>query len=94
MAQEIMRQEIAKIVEALETLGKPLPWSAEFKVTDDFLDRLFEVFYERLGSANLMRKGNYHQLAQYLAPDRIDPEVTEKLNLIVKVQQDAKPYVG
>jgi hypothetical protein len=41
-----------------------------------------------------MRKGNYHQLAQYLAPDRIDPEVTEKLNLIVKVQQDAKPYVG
>lgn len=94
LAEAIMQQEITKIVEALETLGRPLPWAAGFKVTDDFLDRLFAVFYERLGEANLMRKTNYHLLAKYLTPDQIAPEVTEKLDRIVEIQHAAKPYTG
>lgn len=40
---------------------------------------------------NLMRKTNYHQLATYVAADRIAPEIAEKLDLLHSVSQLAKP---
>ena len=42
-------------------------WWRDTKASDDFLDRLFEMFFERLKLPNLMRKTNYHQLADHVA---------------------------
>lgn len=61
------------------------------KTSDEFLDRLFEIFFEKLKLPNLMRKTNYHQLASYVTAARIDPEAVQKLDLIHEVAQRAKP---
>lgn len=61
------------------------------KISDDFLDRVFAAFFQRLGLPNLLRKTDYHVLAGFVPREMIDPEVTEKLDLIVAVAQQAKP---
>ena len=86
-----MEEAIAEIENALETLGRGSPWSGDIKVSDDFLDPLFDSFYKKLGLENLMRKTNYHTLVQYVPPDQIDPEVSEVLDGILEIANQAKP---
>jgi hypothetical protein len=66
-------------------------WWGEVKASDDFLDRLFEMYFERLGLPNLMRKADYHLLARLVPRDVIDEEVREKLDAIVEVAESAQP---
>lgn len=89
--ESVMHQTITEIENALRTLGKPSPWSAEIKVTDEFLDPLFAKYFEKLGLPNLLRKTDYHVLAQFLTKEKIDREMIEKLDLIVEVAARAKP---
>ena len=86
-----MSTTIAEIEDALVTLGKGSPWSPDTKVSDDFLDPLFDSFFTKLGLENLMRKTNYHTLVQYVLPDQIDPEVSEVLDGILAIANQAKP---
>ena len=86
-----MEETIDEIENALETLGRGSPWSPDTKVSDDFLDPLFESFFNKLGLENLMRKTNYHTLVQYVLPDQIDPEVSEVLDGILAIAKQAKP---
>ena len=86
-----MQECIAEIEQALETLGRPGPWSPDVKASDEFLDRLFARFYASVGSPNLMRKTDYHQLARFLPASVIDPEVAEKLDAIVAAADRARP---
>ena len=86
-----MRKTIEEIENALETLGRGSPWSPDTKVSDDFLDPLFESFFKKLGLENLMRKTNYHTLVQYVPADQIDPEVSEVLDGILEIANQAKP---
>jgi ABC-type taurine transport system ATPase subunit len=90
---EVMRQSIGEMVTALKKMRKPSPWSQSIKASDDFLDPLFENFYEKLGLRNQMRKTNYHVLARFVRKEDIDPEVVEKLDVIVEVAKQAKPAV-
>ena len=89
-----MQEAIAQMTSALKTLGRADPWSADVKASDDFLDRLFAIYFEKLGLPNLMRKSDYHVLAGLVPAGRIDPEVTEKLDAIVAVAGQAKPREG
>jgi hypothetical protein len=66
-------------------------WWRNVKASDEFLDRLFEILFEKLKLPNLMRKTNYHLLASYVAADRIASEIVQKLDLIHEVAQRAKP---
>ena len=66
-----MEKKIEEIEKARETLGQESPWSPDIKVTDDFLDRLFETVFDELEIPNLMQKTNYHVLVQYVPVDRI-----------------------
>ena len=86
-----MDEAIAEIQNALETLGKGSPWSPDTKVSDDFLDPLFESFFKKLQLENLMRKTNYHTLVEHVPPDRIDPEVSEVLDGILEIANQANP---
>ena len=73
----------------MDTLGRPSPWSVDIKVTDDFLNPLFEKFYsEKLHLPNLMRKTNYHELARFVQSDALDPEVKDLLDAIQLVGED------
>lgn len=89
--QEAMRRSIDEIEQALATLGGPSPWSADIKASDAFLDPLFRKFYERSGAAALIRKADYHRLANYLQAEDIDPEIAETLDAIVETARSARP---
>jgi len=67
------------------------PWWLNVKASDEFLDRVFEAFYGQMGLPNLMRKSNYHKLAECVQPQHIASEVKEVLDRIVQTAEDAKP---
>jgi len=83
-----MEETVEEITGALRTLKEPDPWSPDAKASE-FLDRVFERYFEKLGLPNIMRKTDYHTLASLLPAERIDPEVAEKLDAIVEVASSA-----
>ena len=92
--EQVMQEAIAEVSAALQTLGKPDPWSPEIKASDDFLDPLFRQYFEKLALPNLMRKTDYYVLARLVPRNQIDQEVVEKLDAIVAVASQAKPLEG
>jgi ABC-type arginine transport system ATPase subunit len=86
-----MEGAIEEIAGALKALGKPDPWSPDIKASDDFLDPLFNRFYEKLGLPNLTQKTDYHTLAPFVPDGELDTEIGEKLDAIVDVAKRAKP---
>lgn len=86
-----MREAIADVAAALRTLHKPDPWSADIKASDDFLDPLFDKYYEQLGLPDLMRKSDYYVLARLVPKQLVDPEIVDKLDAIVAASLQARP---
>ena len=69
----------------------PQIWWQNVKASDEFLDRLFAMYFQQLGLPNLMRKADYHVLARLVPKDLIDDEIREKLDVIVRVAKSATP---
>jgi hypothetical protein len=86
-----MRESIRDLEAALMTLGKGSPWNPNIKVSDDFLAPLFQNYFKRLGIPNLMAKKNFYELAFVVPLNKIDPEIPEKLDAIVRVAELAHP---
>ncbi len=86
---EAMHEAIDEISSALERLGRGSPWDRDTKVSDDFLDPLFRLYFGKLGLPNLMAKKNFYELAQHVPQEEIDQEVREKLDLIVRTASSA-----
>ena len=86
-----MEETIAEIGQALKTLGKGSPWDPNTKVSDEFLDPLFDSFFKTLGMPNLMHKTNYHTLARYVPEGQIEPEISTVLDAILGVAERATP---
>lgn len=86
-----MKKAIAEVESALKTLSKGSPWDDDTKVSDDFLKPLFENYFAELGIPNVMEKKNFHDLARFVPLEKIDPEVKEKLDLIVNISKLAEP---
>lgn len=87
---QTMRDCIKEVSMALRTLGRPDPWSADVKASDDFLNPLFDRFFQKLGLPNLLRKTDYHVLARLVPKEEIDPEVVAKLDGILAVAEKAR----
>ena len=85
-AMQTANQEVSS---AMATLGKGSPWDADAKVSDDFLNPLFEGYFKRLGIPNLMKKSGYHKLVEFVPEMEIDPEIGHVLDAIAKTDQDA-----
>ena len=88
---QAMRESVKEIEQALQTLGKGSPWDANTKVSDEFLSRLFENYFKRLGLPNVMAKKNFHELALLVPEEKLDIEVKEKLDAIVETKRKARP---
>jgi len=84
-----MQESIAEVEAALQTLQKGSPWSPDTKSSDDFLVPLFEAYFKKLNLPNLMSKTDFHRLAEFVPRDQLDPEVSEKLNEIVRISGDS-----
>lgn len=91
--EQAMNESINEIEKALKTLGKVDPWSEDVKATDDFLDPLFNKYFDKLGIDNLLLKSDYYILAELVPVEKIDAEISEKLNAILEVAEQAKPRV-
>ncbi len=88
--QQKIADAIEEVQAAMETLGKGSPWSHDAKVSDDFLTPLFNVYFEKLQIPNLMNKRNFHELAEFVPEDEIDPEIGEKLDSIADAAESAR----
>jgi len=88
---EIMKACVEELVQALNVARRPDPWGADIKVTDEFLDPLFENYYQRLGTPQQIFKRDYHGLADAIPLEQISPEVTQMLNAIHEVALKASP---
>ena len=88
-----MHDAIDEVERAMATLGRGSPWDADAKVSDDFLTPLFGAYFKNLQLPNLMNKSNFHRLVEYVPVDEIDPEITEKLDAIVRTAEAARPGV-
>lgn len=66
-------------------------WWSDVKASDDFLDRVCESFFKRLDLQTLFRKSDYYRLAEYVPEGQIPGEVTEVLDDIARVAQQARP---
>jgi hypothetical protein len=89
--RQAMHQSIQEVSKALKTLGRPDPWSADIKATDEFLDPLFADFSKRLGLPLALRKSEYCDLVKLLPKAKVDAEVGKMLDAVVAVATKAKP---
>jgi hypothetical protein len=67
-------------------------WWMDTKASDEFLDRVFESFLQRLElPRSLMTKSDYHILARHVPRDHIAPEVGTVLDGMFRQAQLARP---
>ena len=87
---DAMRTATREVEAAMETLGLGSPWSADTKVSDDFLTPVFDRYFAILNLPNPMRKKSFYELAEHVPLDEIDPEVVEKLDAIARTSEAAR----
>jgi hypothetical protein len=88
---KIMNECIAELENALKVTRKSSPWSADIKVTDDFLDPLFVNYYQRLGTPQLTYKRDYHGLAETVPLNQLDAEIDAVLDAVADTVASAVP---
>jgi hypothetical protein len=88
--EQTMREAIEEVTKLLE-IDDLAPWSPDVKATDEVFDRVFRLFFKKLGLPLQLRKSEYHVLASLMPREEIDGEITEKLDAIVTVAKKAKP---
>ncbi|HLJ65248.1 MAG TPA: AAA family ATPase [Stellaceae bacterium] len=86
----LMEGSITEIKRAARTLGKPDPEGPDIKASDDFLDPLFDLFFQQIKLPNSLRKTNYHTLARFVPAGRIDDEIRQVLDHIRDVAERAE----
>ena len=88
--EKAMREAIEEVTKLLE-IDELAPWSPDVKATDQVLDRVFRLFFKKLGLPLQLRKSEYRVLASLVPREELDGEITEKLDAIVTVAKKAKP---
>lgn len=89
--RKAMKEAMEEVSGAMETLETGTPWDNDTKVSEHFLRPLFKKFFKKLGLYNVMDKKNFHELARFIEKSKIDPEVKDKLDTIVRVAKSATP---
>ncbi len=87
-AEKAMKDTIEELTKALALYDK-VPFSADVKASDDFMDPLFRAFFKKLELPNLMQKSDYHVLARLVPRELIADEVRRKLDAIAEVARKA-----
>jgi ABC-type multidrug transport system ATPase subunit len=88
---EVLETCVEELTNALKLTNESDPWGPDIKVTDKFLDPLFKLFYERLGTPQRIYKRDYHGLADTVPIAEIAPEVGEVLDAILTTAAAATP---
>ncbi|MEA3351102.1 MAG: AAA family ATPase, partial [Chloroflexota bacterium] len=83
--QEIMGSCIQDLVPPVAFRDYQDRWWQDVKASDDFLDRIFETYFDKLELPNLMQKSDYHTLAPLVPEKLMADEIKEKLDAILSV---------
>lgn len=87
---QAMKESIDEVKNALLKLKHISPWDPDTKVSTDFLEPLFEEYFSKLNLPNIMAKKNYHELVEFVPTEKLDHEISKKLDAIVKIARSAK----
>jgi hypothetical protein len=91
--RDAMERAIERVEGAIRVLGRD-PWSPDEKVSDEFLPRVFSLYFSELRIDNRMSKSNFHTLAEFIESDEIDGDVSLCLSLIAKEAEAARARRG
>jgi len=89
--RKVMQDCIEDFVPRVAMRDRANKWWNETKVSDEFLEPLFESFFKKLGLYNEMSKTNFHVLAPHVPLELISSEVREMLDMVVRVAGQARP---
>jgi hypothetical protein len=91
LRRDAMEASIKDLVPPVALRARDDPWWTNVRASEEFLDRLFDAYFDRLELPNLMRKTDYHVLAKYVPRELLAPEVSQLLDEIVEVAGQANP---
>jgi hypothetical protein len=92
LRKQAMQESIDDQVPPIALRDRQNSWWRDVKASDDFLDHVFVSYLKKLAlSPSLMRKSNYHVLANFVPTNLIDSEVVEVLDKILAVSERARP---
>lgn len=60
-------------------------WWSDEKLTDNWLDKLVPLFYEKVGLPQSIWKRDYHEIISQMKPSEVDPEIKEKLDALLPI---------
>ena len=87
------REEDWETWKRMDSAGARLLWDARTEriKLSDLAEEFFRHLGQRLGHPMLLRKGDLHQLVRFVSPESVAPEVTEKLDLLRRLFENAAP---
>ena len=88
---EVLQTCVDELVAALRIARRDDPWGPDIKVTDEFLDPLFENYFQRLGTPQQIYKRDYHGLADTIPLAQLDSEIVQHLDALVGAVGRATP---
>ena len=80
-----MEEAISEVESARRILGQTSPWDADTNASDDSLEQIFRLFYEKAGMPGQIPKSDYHFLVRNMDSSEIDSEVVSVLDSITGV---------
>ena len=79
----LIRELMSDYMPPIAKKDKRESWWFDTKMSDDFLDKIFRQYFQRLKQpVSLMSKSNYYELALLSEPNELDGEVLEKLDAL------------
>ena len=86
---ELLKKTMQDVIEENTTPAALRDLSSNFwntaKLSDDWLDIIFPEFYKRLGLPQDFYKRDFYQLIGLLQSNEIDPEIKEKLDVLLTI---------
>ncbi|PGH37632.1 MAG: hypothetical protein CRN43_20025, partial [Candidatus Nephrothrix sp. EaCA] len=79
---EAMKQTVLDLTVPLYLKDLTHDWWQQAKLSDEWLDVVYPMFYKQSGLPQDFYKRDYYQLIALLESDEIHPEITEKLDAI------------
>ena len=64
-------------------------YSDKYKASDNFLVPLFKNYQKERGVATCLGKSEFFKIVEFIPNDKIDPEITKNLDVILKVAKSA-----
>ncbi|MCC7430443.1 AAA family ATPase [bacterium] len=87
----LMKETIKRRIPPAALEDKNDSWWFSTKMSDDFLDKIFREYLEKLKMPlATMGKNTYYLLAELSQPDELDTEITEKLDAILEVAKNTE----